>query len=386
MSTSATAIKVDYGPDEAAMQVYLREGGQRAHRLGNRGPIRFNADGTLHEDIVEAYWRHGFYVFEGVLKEEELQDLEADFFDILERLPVQEGSPVDAKGRPALGADCEAPTLFWSKPLGDPFGGTDLANGRHPVKMREPTPAPGAPKDIVYLILGSLQFSEASLRVYGHPQLLAVAAAINGEDFTPFTEGLFIKEPGRGASVAWHQDGVTHWDNPSWDQGIHGFNFWAQLYGSTAANGVWIVPGTHRLGKADIKEMVAKAGSERLPEAVPVVCNPGDVAISNRQLVHGSFANTSEEWRVTVLSGFHRRSSVLGVKGGGVHNAPAVYDANRIHTRSRLIGYAIDARRQRFPDETPFVYKPFAESGESYRWNPEMKAGLKDYNLLDLSI
>ena len=386
MSTSATAAKVDYGPDEAAMQVYLREGEQRANRLGNRGPIRFNADGTLHEDIMEAYSRHGFYIFEAVLKHDELQDIEADLFDILERLPTQEGSTVDAKGRPALGADCEAPTLFWSKPLGDPLGGTDLANGRHPVKMREPVPAPGAPQDIVYLMLGTLQFSDAFLRVYGHPQLLAVAAAINGEDFTPFTEGLFIKEPGRGASVAWHQDGVTHWDNPSWDQGIHGFNFWAQLYGSTAANGVWIVPGTHRLGKADIKEMVAKAGSERLPEAVPVVCNPGDVAISNRQLVHGSFANTSEEWRVTVLSGFHRRSSVLGVKGGGVHNAPAVYDANRIHTRSRLIGYAIDARRQRFPEETPFAYQPFVESGETYLWNEEAKAGLKDYNLLDLSI
>ncbi len=51
-----------------------------------------------------------------------------------------------------------------------------------------------------------------------------------------------------------------------------------------------------------------------------------------------------------------------------------------------MIGYAIDARRQRFPDETPFVYKPFAESGEVCRWTAEVKAGLKDYNLLDLSI
>ena len=386
MSTSATAAKVDYGPDEAAMQVYLREGEQRANRLGNRGPIRFNADGTLHEDIMEAYSRHGFYIFEAVLKHDELQDIEADLFDILERLPTQEGSTVDAKGRPALGADCEAPTLFWSKPLGDPLGGTDLANGRHPVKMREPVPAPGAPQDIVYLMLGTLQFSDAFLRVYGHPQLLAVAAAINGEDFTPFTEALFIKAPGLGASVAWHQDGVTHWDSPSWDQGIHGFNFMGQLYGCTPANGVWIVPGSHKLGRANIKEMVARAGSERLPDAVPMICNPGDVAITNRQTVHGSFANTSDQWRVTVNLGFHRRSSVLGVKGGGVHNAPAVYDANRIHTRSRLIGYAIDARRQRFPDETPFAYQPFVESGETYLWNEEAKAGLKDYNLLDLSI
>lgn len=386
MSTSTLAAIVDYGPDEAAMQVYLREGAQRADRLGNRGPIRFNVDGTLHADIVEAYWRCGFYIFEGVLRQEELKEIEADLFDILERLPARKDSAVDAKGRPALGADCGAPTLFWAKPLGDPFGGTDLANGRHPVKMLEPIPAADAPEDVVYLILGSLQFSEACLRVYGHPQLLAVAAAINGDDFVPFNEALFIKEPGRGASVAWHQDGTAHWDSPTWDQGTHGFNFMGQLYGCTPANGVWIVPGSHKLGKADIREMVAQAGSERLPQAVPMVCNPGDVAITNRQTVHGSFANTSAQWRVTVNFGFHRRASVLGVQGGGVHNAPAVYDENRIHTRSRLIGYAIDARRQRFPDETPFDYKPFAESGKSYTWDAQAKAGIKDYNMLDLSI
>ena len=385
MDTNAAA-NVDYGLDEAAMQAYLREGGARAMALGNRGPIRFDADGGLHPDVTEAFSRCGFYVFEGVLGTDELDDVEADLLGVLDRLPVTRGSPVDAKGRPALGAGCEAPTLFWSKPLADPFGGTDLANGRHPVKMAEPAPAPGAPDEIVYLILGSLQFSEACLRVYGHPELLAVAAAINGEDFVPFTEALFIKEPGRGASVAWHQDGTTHWDSPVWDEGIHGFNFMAQLYGSTPANGVWVVPGTHRRGKVDIRAMVAEAGSERLPDAVPIVCRPGDVAMTNRQVLHGSFANTSPDWRVTVNFGFHRRASVLGVSGGGLHSAPAVYDEERIRTRSRLIGYAIDARRQRFPDETSFVYRPFADSGEHHPWNAEAKAGLKDYNLLDFSI
>lgn len=376
----------DYGPEEAAMQAYLREGEKRAHALGNRGPIRFTADGALHPEIVEAYWRCGFYVFEGVLKPDELADIEHDLRDILGRLPVERGASVDAKGRPALGADCTAPNLLWSKPLGDPFGGTALANGRHQMKMFEPTAAADAPKEIVYLILGSLQFSEAALRVYGHPQLLAVAAAINGPDFAPFNEALFIKEPGRGASVAWHQDGVTHWDSPDWDEGVHGFNFMAQLYGCTPANGVWVVPGSHKLGKIDIKSMIATAGSERLPEAVPMVCKPGDVCITNRQALHGSFANTSKDWRVTVNFGFHRRKSVLGVKGGGVHNKPAVYDTQRIHERAKVIGYAIDARRKRFPQETPFTYRLHAEAGETYRWDATARAGIRDYNLLDLSI
>ena len=383
---SMSAVAVDYGPEEAAMQAYLQEGERRAYSLGNRGPIRFTADGNVHPDILEGYWRCGFYVFEGVLSPEELADIEADLLDILDRLPTERGSPVDGKGRPALASACSAPTLFWSKPLGDPFGGTSLAKGRHPVKMFEPKAAAGAPKEVVYLILGSLQFSEAALRVYGHPQLLAVAAAINGEDFVPFNEALFIKAPGLGASVAWHRDGVTHWDSPDWDEGSHGFNFMAQLYGCTPANGVWVVPGSHKRRKVDIKAMVAQARSERLPEAVPIICKPGDVAITNRQAVHGSFANTSRDWRVTVNFGFHRRKSVLGFTGGGVHNAPAVYDAERIRRRARVIGYAIDARRRRFPDEATFVYMPHAADRETYRWDAEAMAGMKDYNLLDLSI
>ena len=370
----------------AKMADFFRDGEARAYALPNRGPIYFDDRGKLAQDIVDAYRQYGFYVFENVVSTEELADIETDLHAILDRLPVEQGAAVDKHGRPALAAGCTAPTLFWSRPLGDPFGATAQASGRHPVKMTEPEPAPDAPREIVYLILGSLQFSEACLRLYGHPQLLRVAASINGDDFTPFNEAIFIKKPGEGASVAWHQDGVTHWNSPQWDPDIHGFNFMAQLYGCTAANAVWVVPGSHRLGKIDIRARVDATGSERLPDAVPLVCKPGDVAITNRQCLHGSFANTSADWRVTINFGFHRRSSVLGVRGGGLHNAPATYDASRIAKRARMIGYAIGARHQRFPDETPFVYQPHAESGERFEWDSTMMAQLNDYNLLDLSI
>jgi len=199
-------------------------------------------------------------------------------------------------------------------------------------------------------------------------------------------ESLFIKQPGLGASVAWHQDGTTHWDSPAFDPGCHGFNFMAQLYGSTAANGVWVVPGSHALGKLDIARLVAQAGTERLPEAVPIVCNAGDVAMCNRQALHASFPNTSPDRRISANFGFHRRRSVLGVHGGGVHNRRAVYDADRIERRARVLGYAMDARRQRFPDERPYAYAPFLESGATFRWDARARTELRDYNLLDLSI
>jgi ectoine hydroxylase-related dioxygenase (phytanoyl-CoA dioxygenase family) len=386
MNKPAGPVVADYGPEEAAMQAYFRDGEARAMALGNRGPIRFGPDGKLDPAILAAYNQHGFYVFEDVLGPDELADIEADLVDLLDRLPAEKGAPLDKHGRPALAADCKAMNLVWVRPLSDPVGGTSAAHGRHPVKMFEPTPAADMPKEIVHLILGSLQFSAAALRVYGHPDLLRVAEAIHGRDFVPFNEAIWIKEPGKGGSVAWHQDGWTHWDSPDLDGNTHGFNFMGQLYGCTPANGVWVVPGSHRMGKVDIKAMAEAAGTERLPQAVPLICKPGDVAITNRQAVHGSFANTSPDWRVTINFGFHRRTSVLGVESGGVHNAVTVYDAERIRQRSRAIGYGIVARHLRFPHETPYVYAPHAEAGETFVWDEAAKSEMKDYNLLDLGI
>jgi hypothetical protein len=377
---------VDYGPDQPAMERYRKEGEDRALKLGNRGALRFDREGKLDPAIVDAYSRCGFYIFEGLLGEEELKDLERDVADILDRAPVNKQSKVDSQGRPALSADCKAQNISWVKPLSDPLGGTGFANGRHPVKMTEPTAPKEAPEYVLQLLLGSLQFSDACLRLYGHPQLLAVAEAINGADFTPFNEAVWIKQPGLGGSVAWHQDGWTHWESPTLDEGTHGFNFMAQLYGCNAANGLWVVPGSHRRRKVDIKAMVEAAGSDRLPDAVPLICGPGDVVICNRQALHGSFANTSEDVRVTLNFGFHRRKSVLGVVSGGVHNPVAVYDEDRIRERSRMIMYAIDARHQRFPNEMPYRYQPFAGEESGYHWTPELKPTLKDYNLLDLGI
>lgn len=385
-SKSIEACAAHYCDEADAVKAYMIEGQRRAYALRNRGPIRFLEDGCLHPDILSAYSQYGFYIFEGVLDAREMSDIHKDLAEMRSRFPTHPGSRVDAQGRPALGSDCEGPGLMWSKPLSDPLGGTALANGRHQIKLKELEAAADAPEDSPFILLGSLQFSEAALRVYGHPQLLRVAAEVNGEDFAPFNEVLFIKDAGMGAAVSWHQDGDTHWDNPHFDEGIHGFNFMAQVYGSTPVNGVWVVPGTHKVGRLDIKAMVKESGSERLRDAVPIVCEPGDVVICNRQLVHGSFANSGYEPRLTINFGFHRRSSVLDVMGAGIHSPVAVYDKDVIKERSRVIGYAIDARRRQYPDEQPYEYKPFVESGERFSWDAAAKAGIRDYNLLDLSI
>jgi len=383
---SIEACASHYGDQAADMRSYLIEGENAALAMDNRGPIRFDAEGNLAADILDAYSRHGFYVFQEVLDEAELADITADLDRMRATFPVEPGAALSREGKPALGADCQAPSLLWSKPLGDPLGGTDLARGRHQVKLIEPEAADDAPQAAPFILLGSLQFSEACLRVYGHPELLRVAEAVNGPDFAPFNEALFIKDPGIGAAVSWHQDGDTHWESEVFDEGIHGFNFMTQVYGSTPVNGVWVLPGSHKVGKIDIKTLVEESGSERLKDAVPLVCDAGDVVICNRQLVHGSFPNSGFEPRLTVNFGFHRRSAVLDVMGAGIHNDVMYYDAELIERRSRVIGYAIDARGKYYPEEEAYQYQPFVASGKSYVWNDEAKAGLKDYNLEDLSI
>lgn len=316
--SSIDACAAHYGDEAEAVRRYLLKGEHEARQLENRGKILFTPEGDLHPSIRKAYANYGFYVFTDVIGDAEMSDILEDLAELRSRFPTEKGAKTDSKGRPALGTDRKSGGLLWSKPLSDPMGGTQIARGRHQVKLKDLDAGEDAPKEAPFILSGSLQFSDAALRLYAHPLLLAVAAAINGDDFAPFNEVLFIKDSGLGAAVSWHQDGDTHWDNPDFDADIHGFNFMAQVYGSTPVNGVWVIPGTHKLGKLDITKMVEASGSERINGAIPIVCDPGDVVICNRQLVHGSFANSGFEPRLTINFGFHKRSSVLDVRGAGI--------------------------------------------------------------------
>ena len=279
MTQAAPSDTVGYGAEEEAMQRYLEMGTDRALALDNRGPIRYSDDGRVHPDILESYWRHGFYVFTGVFGRR-VDDIERDFKDVMARLPVHKGAEVDAQEDPHRHWLHIESALHWSKPLGDPFGGTEYGKGRHPVKMFEPAAAKDAPDDIVYLIIGSLQFSRAALRAYGHPDLLAVSAAVNGDDFVPYTDVFFIKAPGLGASVAWHRPryalGCTRL--ASVPMALTG---WGNLRLYRGKRCGWCP--VHTQGKVDIKALRPRR-VRATPQAVPMVCDPGDAITSNRQL------------------------------------------------------------------------------------------------------
>ena len=154
-----------------AMEGYIRDGEERAHALGNRGPIKLDDNGKLDAGIVDAYWRHGFYVFENVITPLELGELRADVARALAAAPPSPDDGREARGKPVNGLEFTKPSFRYAKPLSDPVGGTTMNKGRHPVKMLDPTPSDDAP-DLVSATLSNLLstariLAASSLRLNG---------------------------------------------------------------------------------------------------------------------------------------------------------------------------------------------------------------------------
>jgi len=103
--------------------------------------------------------------------------------------------------------------------------------------------------------------------------------------------------------------------------------------------------------------------------------------------VHGSFANSSPDRRITLNEGFFPRKRVLDVTTQRLTGAIHTYDQALINARTRILQIAIDARRQRFPQEKSYVYRPLVGHEDENRWNETTRTTvLKNYNQLDMFI
>ena len=115
-----------------------RRGSARGGPGQSRAPAP-RARRAAGREILDAYERTGFYVFEDVIDEAELAALRGELEGLLERAPVDNGAKVDRQGRPAYGQEFARPVFSLIRPLVDPWGGTAALGGRHPVKMAQPT-------------------------------------------------------------------------------------------------------------------------------------------------------------------------------------------------------------------------------------------------------
>ena len=344
---------------------YSLAGQKHALELGNRGPMRFEKSGLLEQDILDAYFRTGFYVFTGVISREEVAKLQEEFDQVLDNAPISDDSAMDTLGRPVK------------------------FNGYYSLSKNESSETKISPRNAVGLVSHPLMMMDSALRVYAHPQILRMVESVNGPDFIPFHEAVFHKAAGEGAPTRWHQDGRTHWtkegkslEEPDGSGKTHGFNLSVSWSQGTPENCLWVVPGSHRQWRlADGGEFPLI--TEWLPDAVPMMLAPGDCGMVNRSSLHGSYPNRSPGTRITMVIGFHKRHSAIGTKTTNVHafKRPGeikeiTYSENHVLHRARMIPIAIDARRQYYPDEVPYDYRG-SYLGEGL-WNEQVRAEISE--------
>lgn len=185
-------------PEADRIATFEAQGVAAALTLDNRGALRLDSvTGRLADDILESFYQHGFYVFTNAIDPSELHMLQQEFDFLMARAPVAEDSAVAADGEVIMGPSTGWWT--WADALGDPTGG----KGRAAVRMRTYAPPAGFPARVIAGTTSYLRHWDAGRRLYAHPKLLAVAATICGDDFCRFNEGLQIKLPCVGPSVAW---------------------------------------------------------------------------------------------------------------------------------------------------------------------------------------
>ena len=338
------------GNDEIVWEAYRRDGCERAARLGNRGPMRFDEDGRLAQHILDAYHRTGFYVFTGVLSPEEVRELAFEFDQVLDNAPLNNDGEVDRHGRPSR---------FSSYYTVEPPESSDAE------EHSEAVDAPG----IVRMVSHPLMIMDSALRAYAHPDILKMAASVNGPDFVPFHESVFHKAARQGAPTRWHQDGRTHWDGRRDEPGTAGrVGQDARLQPVRVL--VPLHAGERPLGGPRESPELAYRERRRVSPDHRMVAGCGA-----HDPVAGRLRHRQPKLVARLLSepvfrapgqhgdGLPQRASAIGAETTNVHafvrpgqTKHIKYTEDYVLRRARMIPLAIDARRQHYPDEVPYEY------------------------------
>jgi ectoine hydroxylase-related dioxygenase (phytanoyl-CoA dioxygenase family) len=140
------------------------------------------------------------------------------------------------------------------------------------------------------------------VRLVSDPRLLDIAEQFIGPDIALFASHYVAKPPFDGQPVLWHQDG-SYWPL----EPMNVVSLWLAVDASTPDNGCMrVVPGSHQLGlqqvveRSDVENVLGSAmDDEHVDEqsAVDLILQAGDVSIHHPNIIHGSNANTSANWR-----------------------------------------------------------------------------------------
>jgi len=139
--------------------------------------------------------------------------------------------------------------------------------------------------------------------VVRHPAILDAVESIVGPDILCWSSRFFIKDPGDGGFVSWHQD-VTYW---GLDVSENILTAWIALTPATRENGVMkVIPGTHhkvvqhREGAASNMLLRGQEVAVEVDEkqAVYMELAAGEMSLHHGLMFHGSEDNRSQTRRV----------------------------------------------------------------------------------------
>ena len=140
-------------------------------------------------------------------------------------------------------------------------------------------------------------------RVVRHPTILDAVETLVGPDILCWSSRFFIKDPGDGGFVSWHQD-VTYW---GLDVSENILTAWIALSPATRENGVMkVIPGSHfkvvahREGAASNMLLRGQEVAVEVDEsqAVYMELKAGQMSLHHGLMFHGSEDNRSKDRRV----------------------------------------------------------------------------------------
>jgi len=139
-----------------------------------------------------------------------------------------------------------------------------------------------------------------------HQSILDAVEDVMGKDILVWGTSLFVKEPGQGTYVSWHQDS-TYWGLSKPDV----LTAWIALSPATVESGCMkMMPGTHKLDQLEHRDTLSEKnlltrGQEIAvdvdeEQAVALELAPGQVSLHNIRTVHASEPNRSQDRRIGV--------------------------------------------------------------------------------------
>ena len=183
---------------------------------------------------------------------------------------------------------------------------------------------------------------DALYALVGHPRILGIAESVFGPNFIYCGGDMVVKVPEYGVPVPWHRDpDLMH---------AQAFDIDMYLDPATPANGcLHVIPGSHLWQGVDMQDMVDEHGFN-LPDAVPVIAEPGDVVLHSPMVLHGSRVTRDKPLRRIVYFAFHTLDEMIRRS----------WDEDYIRGWVRVMLDAIRFRRgmSETADEIPIDYQP----------------------------